>query len=134
MSNEVATVQSFQERVGSMIRSQIGELMTNEEIKSLVDKAMQDAFFTEREVKTDQWGRTKIEPPYAVELVTELLREEVRAAAVAWLRENPEAVQEAIKGAIGKGVMDLLTTALNNHFFGAFEAFRNDLRNKGFVV
>ncbi len=134
MSTEVATVQSFQERVGSMIRAQIGELMTSEELKALVDKAMHEAFFKEREVKLDQWGRTKTMPPYATDLVTELLREEVKAAAVAWLKENPGAVQEAIKGAIGKGVMDLLTTALNNHFFGAFEAFRNDLRNKGFVV
>lgn len=134
MTNEVATVQSFQERVGSMIRAQIGELMTAEEIKALVDKAMHEAFFEKRVVKVGQWGDTKTEPPYAIELVTDLLREEVKAAAVAWLKDNPEAVQEAIRDAIGKGVMDMLTTALNSHFFGAFEAFRNDLRSKGLVI
>lgn len=48
MTHEVATVQSFQERVGSMIRAQIGELMTNEEIKALVDKAMTGSTTTVR--------------------------------------------------------------------------------------
>jgi hypothetical protein len=134
MTNEVATVQSFQERVGSMIRSQIGELMTNEEIKALVDKAMHEAFFEKRVVKVGQWGDTKTEPPYAIELVTDLLREEVKTAAVAWLKENPEAVQEAIKDAIGKGMMDMLTTALNGYFWNAFEGFRNELRNKGIAI
>lgn len=135
MTNEVATVQSFQERVGSMIRSQIGELMTNEEIKALVDKAMHEAFFETRQVRADTWSGTyTTKPGYAIELVTDLLREEVKAAAVAWLKENPEAVQEAIRGAIGKGMMDMLTTALNGYFWNAFEGFRNELRNKGIAI
>ena len=48
MATEVAQAKTLQERVGDRIRDQIGDLMTDADLKQLVDKALHEAFFTQR--------------------------------------------------------------------------------------
>ena len=48
MTNEIATTKSFQDRMKDKIREGIGDLLTDDDLKVLIDKGIDDVFFTTR--------------------------------------------------------------------------------------
>jgi hypothetical protein len=104
MSNEVTQAKTLQERVGARIRDQIGDLMTDEDLKTLVDKALHEAFFTRTPIEKRLWNEEqKYADAFAVAHVKELLKSRVDAACKAWLTEHADQLDKHIKEAIGNG-------------------------------
>jgi hypothetical protein len=139
MSTAITTSTAFQDRIFTRIRDQIGELMSDEELKGLVDASLQKLFFTERPI-TDQWnGRvTGHHPPPIYGLVQELLGGQVKAAAAEWLEAHPEDVKkivdEAIRAGVTRIVMDYFDSKVANALqplANAFYNMENALRNQG---
>lgn len=62
MANEIETSKDFQDRVFEKIRADIGNLMTDAELKSLLHAAMSRAFFEPIVVK-DRYGYNNQENP-----------------------------------------------------------------------
>lgn len=126
MGNQVtAPPQTLQERVGARIREQIGDLLTDEDLKRLVETALHDAFFKREVLQTDSWSRpTKYKEARIVEIVQDLLKDRVDTAVKSWLDANQEEFEKHIDDAIGKGLIGFLTTWID-------DKFRNDLYNFG---
>jgi len=109
--NEVATTQAFQDRMFAKIRDQMGDLMTDDDLKKLVESAMQKAFFEERTVPDGHYGTKKV-PPYFITLIQGEMEKQVAKAASNWVAEHPEEVNKVIKETIEAGVF----TMMKNHF------------------
>lgn len=104
MNTAVVQAKTLQERVGDRIREQIGELLTTEDLKALVDRAMEEAFFRKVEVPKRHWNDDqRYEDAFAVKHVKELLKPRVDEACKAWLAEHQDRLGAHIDESVGKG-------------------------------
>lgn len=135
MSGPVATTQTLQERVGQRIREQIGNLLTEDDLKKLVETALHEAFFKERR-EIRQYGQDILHPPAVVEIVKGLLKERVDAAVSAWLDAHKDEFAQHIQDQIGKGftrmLQDWLDLKLQNSMMQLGENMKSALGVRGY--
>lgn len=132
MSNEVQTSTQFQERLFAKIRDSIGELMTEQELKAIVEKTMQQLFFAPqtRVLNPGGYNRQTIEEPPAVQmLIKELLEPALRAQLKQWLADNPDVVQSALDKALQTGLADAVLRAINDMLANQFMNMKLGLQN-----
>ena len=113
MNTDIQPAKSLQERVGERIRDQIGDLLTDDDLKKLVETALHDAFFKERR-ESRQYGQDILHPPQIVEQVRKLLVDRVDAAVTVWLDEHRDEFTKHLDDAIGKGLSGLLQQWLDS--------------------
>ena len=134
--NAVVPQKSLQERVGDRIKEQIGDLLTDEDMKKLVETALHDAFFKERVIRDPSGysSRDRIEPPAIVAQVKDLLKDRVDVAIKAWLDEHKDEFGKHIDEAVGQGFATLMLSWLDGRTSVAMMKFGEQLRqqmNKG---
>lgn len=118
---------SYQEKVLQRIREQLGDLLTDEDLKKLVEAAVKDTFFTKRETKDSYGSLRESKPPIIIELLNELLADQVKQQVSVWLKENPEAVTNAIKEVTANGIGIMLLKVLESSIQGQLDSFRCNL-------
>jgi len=131
MSNEIETSKAFQERVFEKIRADIGNLMTEDELKALLDAAMKKAFFDPIKVQSGYHDYEK--EPVFVTMVRDLMRDRVRAAVDVWMEENKELVSSKIGEALKAGIAGAVFDHLNFQFSGPLQIFRAELEQRGII-
>jgi hypothetical protein len=100
---------SLEDRVVARIKDSLGDLMKDEDYKRLTERAIEQAFFTER--KRDPYGyNQQYEPPKLVELVRQAVENQVATQVEAYIAAHPEEVNKAIELALGKGMLELMTS------------------------
>lgn len=130
MTTELDKPRTLQERVGDRIRDQIGDLMTDEDLKVLVDKAMHEAFFTRTQIEKRYYNdEQKYDDSFAVKHVKELLKGRVDAACATWLGEHKDELGKHIDEAVGKGFLALFQSWLDGKVQVDLMNFGNALRN-----
>lgn len=129
MDNQLAMSKSFQEKMYDRIKDLIGELMPQEDLKRLVDAAVQKAFF--EPVKVFDGYREIHKDPYIVQQIRELLNKDVRAAVDEWLAANPDQVTKAINECIAKGFYRIVNEHIENKISGAMFNFAEELKRIG---
>jgi hypothetical protein len=132
MSNEIVTTKAFQERVFEKIRADIGNLMTDEELKSLLQQAMQKAFF-ERVVESTGWRSATDTEPVFVTLIRDLMRDRVKVAVDAWMEENKELVSGKVEEALKAGIAGAVLDHLRDRFLVPLQILRTELEQRGIV-
>ena len=104
--------------------------MTDEELKDLVNRGLEEAFFRERKVTTDSWGHTKIEPPFLHEILKELMIESVDKHVSEFINEHPDDVMKAIKEAHSLGMGNAIMLAITNKFQMDFIKFQTSIEQR----
>lgn len=125
--NDIATTKDFQERMFDRIRSQIGELMTDDDLKRIVEAAMEKAFF-ERQAMPSQYSGVTYDDAVFVKLTRELLKPQVTTAVHRWMSENAERVQELVvaetKAALPAIVLGVIKGAAEAQCFALVETLK----------
>lgn len=107
---DVTTNQSFQERMFARIRDNMGDMMTDEDLKKIVETAVQKSFF---ELKKGPRYDSPVGPSVFEELVRSAMQDRLEAAAKAsvdaWIAEHPEDYAKALEAALAKGVFELFS-------------------------
>lgn len=122
--SDIATNNTFAERMFERIKSQMGELMTDEELKTLLDKAVNEAFFKPgRKTVGDGYRREEVTTePRFVELVREQIDAQVKnyaqSCVTAWFNANPNIFKECVDAAIAKGFTKVVMDQINVHMVG----------------
>jgi hypothetical protein len=132
MSGDVVQAKTLQERVGDRIRDQIGDLMTNEDLKALVDKALQEAFFTRTPIPkayNDYHSEQKYAPAFAVKFVHDLLKDRVDAACKEWLAAHADELGKHIDEAIGKGFLSFFQAWVDSKVQETMFKFAENLKS-----
>ncbi len=97
--NEVTIPETFQTRLERKIQESIGELMTPDDVKRLVEAGIQKALFQKRQTARSNWNgygdRFENRPPLVDELVTKHFQDMMTKAVTEWLKEHPEAIEPA---------------------------------------
>ncbi len=126
--NAVATSQDFQNRLFEKIRADIGSLMSDAELKKLVETAMERTFFTPKDVKGD-WGRVeRTEPPELIKIVQELVAPRLQTALKQWLDEHPDEVKKALDTALAGGLAAATLRAFDSMMSMQFQTMGYNLQ------
>jgi hypothetical protein len=131
MTEELDKPKTFEQKMYERIRDSIGDLMSDKDLKKLVDSAVQKAFFEER-TETRNYN-TISKPSWMVEKMTELLRDNVTAAVKEWIEAHPDEVTKAINEAIAKGMFGLVVSYFDSKVNWPLQNFAQELRNKGML-
>jgi hypothetical protein len=121
---------SFQEKMKERIKDSISELMTDEELKDLVNRGLEEAFFHERKVTIDSWGHTEIKPPFLHEILKELMKESVDKHVSKFIDNHPDVVINTIKKIISLGSGDAILQAISNKFQMDFSNFQMNIEQR----
>lgn len=127
MNTAVTQPQSLQERVGQRIREQIGDLLTDDDLKKLVETALHEAFFKER-IERRQYSNDIVHPPAVVSIVKGLLQERVDAAVSAWLDEHKDEFAQHIQDQIGQGFTRMLQSWLDAKLQNSLITFGENMK------
>ena len=129
MSN-IAEAKNFQERMFERIREQMGDLLSEEELKKIVDTSIHKAFF-EQTVTADGYGRTTTSDPHFVKLMRSLMEDNIKAMMEAWIAENQEVFDKAIQDAIAQGMYGLVQRHFEAMVKFPLQTFADNLRSQG---
>ena len=86
---------AFAERIFDRIKDGLGDLMTDDELKILLNRAVDEAFFKDRTVPNGYHG-TRQEPAHFVEMTRDLLKKEVQQQVTEYFEANREAIKEKV--------------------------------------
>ncbi len=131
MSTEITTSKTFQERMFERVREHMGDLLTEEDLKKIVDTALQKAFFEERKIRLGVGYRDEIRPAIFVEMIQTELQEQVKKALVQWLQDNNEVVQQTIEKVIQEGITKVVMQTLEARMTAPLYSFADQLRSQG---
>lgn len=123
----IALTEDFQIKVGNRIRDAVGDLLTNDDISRMVEHAIQEIFFKEREEHRG-YNNTITHPPYIHELVKDKLEALIKLEVQAWLEVNKEETLKVVKQVIQNGIGDAVMVAFENKLNFQFERFANDIQ------
>lgn len=129
MSTDVVSTQAFQERIFSRIRDSIGDLMSDEDLRKLLESAMQKAFFDP--VKTSVGYHDRVDPPLFVTMVRDLMRPMVEAAVQKWVAEHPEDVARVLKEVLEAGIFEAMVRHFKYQTQGPLANMMTQLQAKG---
>ncbi len=133
MSYGVSTTPSLQERITSRLHDSIGDLITEEDLKQIVDRGVEELLFKERTVPGRHGYTTETRPGLVHEILKEQLGEQVRGVVTQWLQDNPEKVQEAMDRAIANGVGAAVMRTLDSRFAEVFSQGVSMLQMQGLL-
>lgn len=88
----------FEKTISEKLRKDIGDLLPDEALQGLVNRAVENMFFSEREEKTGGFHSTTIKkPPFFVEEVSKLAEPMIREEVVKFVEENKALIQKQIQ-------------------------------------
>lgn len=125
MTKEITTSKTFEENLKERLREDVGRLMPDEKLSELVEKGVQNLFFTRR-TSGDSWNKRE-EPSWFEKEIEKLLTASVQNAVKKYMDENgPDLLKKATD----------IITARGPELLGALvlKAFRDSDQNIGSLI
>lgn len=107
----------FQQKMKERMRAAFGDLMPDETLAKIVAQGIEEAFFKERIVATDSWGRKDTEPSWCVKFMEAEAKALVAEAVKKWIAEHPEKFAEAVNAVISKGIASAFIATFDGILF-----------------
>lgn len=121
------------DKVFEKVKDQLGDLITQEDLKPLVERAVNEAFFTPRGYKNNYGSWVDQGPPRFVELIEGAMKEAVSVAVKAEFAAKPNLIPDALDRAIAKGFTAMVLGAVDDMARGPMYELANNLRSKGLL-
>lgn len=120
---------TFEERLKERLKESVADLMTDEDLKKLVDRGMVDIFFAERpnpEYTSYGYGHKEPQflPSHFKVMLKELMEEKMTEAVKAWLIENQDKVMAAVDETIRLGAGQAMLAAIDFNMKSSLEMLR----------
>lgn len=125
---EVALNKSFEERMFEQIKSQMGDLLTLEELQKILETSIQKAFFSPRKEGTVYHVQEK--EPLFVEMIREELKPLLAAAANKWLEDNQDQVQEILQKQLGENAAQFVANAFTELMRTPMQQFSWEIQSR----
>lgn len=102
---------AFEEKVKDRIRESIGDLMPDELLSKMTERAMEEMFFQDRKVKTNSFHNDEIiKPSWFKEEVETLLRTRINGFLDKWFEEQAGDLAQKFTDELIRGAPDLMVT------------------------
>lgn len=134
--NQVPTVnpqQQFEEAIKNRIRADIGDLIPDEVLAGLVEKAIQSMFFTKK-VEKKQYGNDIHYPSWFEDEIERCIRGQIQKTVEAYFEKHgdkiSQAVSEELVTAVPKLAADFLVSSITNKLAMVSYSLDNRIANK----
>jgi len=107
---------TFEEKLKNRIRESIGELLSDEDLKKILERGVDEALFQRKQIPVNSWEEVKFSPSFVDKTVQELLGEKMKEVLTTYLKENTVKLDQAISDAVKIGIGNCLITSLNDRF------------------
>lgn len=112
------------------IKESMGDLMTDDQLRGILEKGVEKAFFERRTVDAGGYNNRREIPSLTDQVVKAYLDERMQATVKEWIAANPEKMQEVIQNMIDKGLLQSVAGAFENVFRGSFQCFLDSLQSQ----
>ncbi len=126
MTTTIDTTQTFQQRMFTKIQESMGDLMTHEDLKRIVEAAVHESFFKER--KTNGYYDSP-KTSLFIELIQKELKPQVALAAKEWMTDHKDEVTRAINEELGKGFFGIVKDYIGDRISNDLNNIKNTLQN-----
>jgi hypothetical protein len=113
MSGALTAQQSFQEKIGDRLRSDIGDLIPDDALAEMVNKAINDMFFTPKEGNPGGYHSAKL-PSWFQDEVEKVLHSEMQKHIKKWVHANEYEIESAVKESMTSASGDILAKLVTN--------------------
>lgn len=126
---------TLEDRITTRLHEQIGDLITDDDLKAMVARGIERALFEPRfSEQQSSYGNTVNKKASIVdELVAKLLGEKMKAAVDDYLWTHPELLQTAIDKAIASGASHAIMSTLDDKFANIFHIAVSNMKSQGLL-
>lgn len=129
MSEQIVKAPTFEDRFTERLRESMGSMMTDEELRKLIDRGVHKFLFEPREVPSHYRG-TETKPPLMQELVDKHLHERMEQACRDYLRDNPALVKALLEQTLHEGLAAALLGGFRSLFGSEIRDFGKQLAER----
>lgn len=127
---EVVEAKSFQEKMKDRVREGIGDLITDEELKVLIESGIRDVFFKEeRVVPTQRFGSATYKPSVIESVLREELGSKMEPIMREWCDNNSKELLEMVKSTIDRDMSEVVLASVNSMFRATMDNFKFSIQN-----
>ena len=136
-SNLPAPNLSFEQKLRNKIRESIGDLMSEEDLKKLCDKGLNEMLFQPRtRPDPDRSYNTITIPPLMHEILQDALKDQIKEQVKAYVLERQDDVMTHVEHMLKEGAGKAVLAAVSSMFDQAMRNFKcelaNDMRNHNY--
>jgi len=130
--NEIVKSESFEDKMKNRLKESIGDLITDEDLTKLVNKAVEEVFFTggRKTISGGMYPTYKDIPPLLHGIVENALKEQIKQIAEVWVTENQLAITAMLDQIIKDGAATMMMEAFNNMFQGQLSNLKFNIENQ----
>ncbi len=133
MSNtNLTATQSFEEKIKERLTKDIGDLIPDEALVAMIEKATEDCFFEDqrKETGTGFNSKTIYEDSVFKKLVKELLAERMDNAIRGWIDDNQELMAKELKSFIETSAEEAVMKGIVSMFHLPFESMKFQIQSE----
>lgn len=130
------TTTTLEQRITARLHESIGDLVTEDDLKAMVARGIENALFSPRNVVTNRGYGAPYQdqrPSVIEENVTLLLKEKMDVAVGVWLTEHPEQIEAALVRAFQDGAANAMLQSLDRRMEGVVPAALRTMQNNGML-
>ena len=129
MATQIEAVKTFQEKISEKIKDSIGDLITDDDLKPLIEKSIADMLTNDRHVKNHSGSYPQYveAPPLMQEIITPLLEVQIKEQVDKYISDNPELLIQVIDDMIVKGFIKTMIYHLDGKISFPLERFRQEI-------
>lgn len=132
MTTELTTSKDFQTRMFERIREQIGDLLTEDDMRKMVERCVEQSLFAPV-VEERGYNHREVKPSHFARLVAEAAEPMVKTAVQEWMAENADTMAEKIDAIVREGVAGVLVSHINFKFQEPLSRLSSALHSKGLL-
>lgn len=123
---EITKNKTFEQKMMDKVKDSIGDLMSDEDLKKIVDKGIEEVFFKPKErIKGSGYhAERKILPSLIDDMLRDLLKERVKKAAEDYIADNADTLKIHLDKIVEDGIANAVITSLNAAFNSSLEQFQ----------
>ena len=124
----VKTNQSFEDRIYEKIRTDIGSLMTDAELKKLVETAIERMFFKERIIKDGNYSAyQKTLPPLIQEITQKAVEKQISTHVERYIADHADVFKSIMEVTLKEGFLKIAINTFDNLTKPAMVEFQSQL-------
>ena len=120
-----SALSDFETKLKDRIRADIAELIPDEVLAEMIKQTINEQFMQTRRIcenpdASSYYQRWKESPPWLLEVIQPLLKDQIDAHIRAWAQENSEKITEMVRSEIGASGEQSIARAISSVFSSAF--------------
>jgi len=130
MTTQIEQVKSFQEKISDKIKESIGDLITDEDLKPLVEKSIEKLLTETRKIKrTGGYSSYEDAPPLLIEIIEPLIKSQIQTQVTKYVIDHPDIFDNIFNDIIKTGFIKVMINHIDYKLQSPLMDFQQQVQN-----